>query len=257
MEGAEFVKIYRVAKPSIEWKSINAFLEDMHLQWNPSITTRLGERITELAARICKMSFSNIQRPTREIVRDLIDKGHESVLEHASWSFLICGVSRTFTHQLVRHRVGFSFSQLSQQYYEDRSFECIEPSSIGKCPEALEAWRKAVSIAKESYSILLDTLQSISIEDDIPKQERTRAIRDAARGVLPNSVSTVILCTANARALRHFLLVRGQIRGDEEMRRVSAALLQILQKDAPGIFEDFSVSTLSDGSPIVLHVSNV
>ena len=83
------------------------------------------------------------------------------------------------------------------------------------------------------------------------KKEIRRAVRSAARSVLPNATETKILVTVNARALRHFFKVRGSIPGDEEMRTVAAELLKLLQLEAPSIFLDFHIETLPDGSPIV------
>jgi thymidylate synthase (FAD) len=84
-------------------------------------------------------------------------------------------------------------------------------------------------------------------------REKRRALRSAARSVLPNATATVIVVTANARAIRHFLKVRGQIEGDAEMREVCAALLQAVGPDAPAIFGDFVVEKLADDTPIVRH----
>ena len=80
-----------------------------------------------------------------------------------------------------------------------------------------------------------------------------RAVRSIARSILPNATETKIVVTANARALRHFLKVRGSIAGDMEMRLVATELLQFLQREASSLFFDFMIGTLADGSPIVLH----
>ena len=84
-------------------------------------------------------------------------------------------------------------------------------------------------------------------------KERSRSIRSTARSVLPNATESKIVVTANARALRHFLKVRGSIEGDSEMRIVSAELLKNLRLEAPNLFTDFSMQILRDGTPIVLH----
>jgi thymidylate synthase (FAD) len=84
-------------------------------------------------------------------------------------------------------------------------------------------------------------------------KERSRSIRSATRSVLPNATETKIVVTANARALRHFLKLRGSIEGDSEMRIVSAELLKILRAEAPNLFSDFSMQILRDGTPLVLH----
>jgi thymidylate synthase (FAD) len=85
-------------------------------------------------------------------------------------------------------------------------------------------------------------------------RERRRAIRAAARSILPEATETSIVVTANARALRHFLDERGSIAGDEEMRTVSAQLLEFLRHDAPATFADFESSVAADGLPQVRRV---
>jgi len=179
--------------------------------------------------------------------------GHESVLEHVSWTFLVTGVSRGFTHQLVRHRVGFSFSQLSQQYHDETEAQFVEPLAIALSDKARKVWKRAINDSKKAYDEILKSLaevkQSVAPVDD--KRELMRALRSAARSVLPNATETKIVMTANARALRYFLRIRGSIPGDEEMRRVAAALLREVRPEAPSIFFDFEMGSLDDGSPIV------
>lgn len=204
----------------------------------------------EFAGRICYFSFGPKQSPrtNAEYIANLIDRGHESVLEHATWSFVLSGVSRGFTHQFVRHRVGFSFSQLSQQYHDESAIPFVVPEAVESNPEALALWRETVQQARESYRNLLDTLEHAGCEMTEP--ERLRLRRSAARSVLPAASETTLAFTANARSLRHFLRLRGEIEGDQEMRTVSSALLRALQAEAPALFADF---TLEDGAagPIV------
>jgi len=170
-----------------------------------------------------------------------------------SWTFLIVGVSRAFTHQLVRHRAGFSFSQLSQQYHEETGAAFIEPAHLRQSPRALEAWQNAMTVAKESYKIILDSLGAAPNGSgvELRKKELNRAIRSAARSVLPNATETKIVVTANARALRHFFRVRGSIPGDVEMREVAGAMFKLVQADAPSLFSDFRLTTLGDKTPVL------
>jgi len=214
-----------------------------------------AEEIVEAAGRVCYMSFGKAQSPrtNAEYIQNLIQMGHESVLEHVNWTFLLTGISRACTHQLVRHRVGFSFSQLSQQYHDEIDAEFIEPSALNLSPDAQIVWKKAVKTAKAAYCKIMQSLKQLEdkVGKDLNKMELRRAIRSIARSILPNATETKIVMTANARALRYFLKTRGSIPGDEEMRRMASELLKQLQKDAPSIFSDFRINMLSDGSPIV------
>lgn len=248
-------KIYLLSGPRFDLDAFLSFLAEERMDWARSARATPAEEIVEVAGRICYMSFGDKQSPRRngDYLHNLITQGHESVLEHVSWTFLLTGVSRAFTHQLVRHRVGFSFSQLSQQYHEETSATFVEPTHLQKSPQALHAWRKAVAAAQESYKVILESLKQLegSTGRDLSKKEFKRAIRSAARSVLPNATETKIVATANARALRHFFKIRGSIPGDIEMREVVAALFELVRSDAPSLFDDFVLEKLADGSPML------
>lgn len=244
-----------IAKPSICWSAVRELTNSIGADWKRSPDTTEAEELVELSGRICYMSFGSRQSPrsNREYIRNLIDQGHESVLEHAVWTFELSGVTRAFTHQLVRHRVGFSFSQLSQQYVSHEEFEMLAPIDLAEHPGVSSAWTKARDVLHAAYRSIRDTL-----EDEIPREqfgsekERQRFINSVARQVLPGAVSTRVMVTANARAIRHFLKLRGAIEGDREMRDVSTALLKIMKAEATALFEDFEVVTLPDGLPAVV-----
>ena len=243
-----------IARPHFLEKSFLPFLKSEGFSWKRTKTASDSEEITEAAGRVCYMSFGKNQSPRSnpEYIQNLIRMGHESVLEHVSWTFLLSGVSRGFSHQLVRHRVGFSFSQLSQQYHEESEARFVRPSMVGFSSSTHTAWNSAVAASKRAYKRILKDLESQRNPLGLSKREWRRAIRSAARSVLPNATETKIVMSANARALRYFLRVRGSILGDEEMRAVAAVLLRVLKVEAPSIFFDFSVRELLDGSPVVV-----
>jgi thymidylate synthase (FAD) len=249
-------RVYLVSETSFDLSEMETFLRDNHTSWKRTPGTTAADQTVEAAGRICYMSFGRHQSPrdNGEYVKHLVNQGHESVLEHVSWGFLITGVSRAFTHQLVRHRVGFSFSQLSQQYHEETEAEFVEPH-VDLPPQAKEAWDRAITTAKKAYADILDSLRSLENQpsQDLCLREIRRAIRSTARGVLPNATETKIWATVNARALRHFLSLRGSIPGDLEMRQVAAELLRIVKRKASSLFFDFDIDMMSDGSPIVIH----
>jgi thymidylate synthase (FAD) len=249
------LRIYVIGRSHLNLDDLNRFLQEHNITWKRSEDAAHGEEIAEIAGRVCYMSFGKRQKQSNgAFIRHLIEKGHESVLEHVNWTFLITGVSRAFTHQLVRHRVGFSFSQLSQQYFDHTEAEFLKPPILAKFPKACAAWEKAVGAARESYKDILGELAELQNPDKngITKKEIKRLIRSSARSVLPNATETKIVITANARAIRHFLGVRGSIPGDEEMRRVCGELLKLLKIEAPAFFMDFELKSLADGSPVVV-----
>lgn len=243
-----------VSRPNFDEEALAAFLAADDLSWQPSSGASDGEDLIEVAGRLCYLSFGERQSPktNREYIRHLIAHGHESVLEHATWSFMLAGVSRGFSHQIVRHRVGFAFSQLSQQYYDHRSAPSVMPTVLRRLPAAATRWREAVTRSQKAYAELLELLEEAP--EDIAPRERLRLVRSAARTVLPAATETKLLFSANARALRHFLITRGTIEGDEEMRLVSAAILRLMQDEAPSLFADFRIDELPDGLPVLRHI---
>jgi thymidylate synthase (FAD) len=249
-------KVYLVSSPRFEVDAFLNFLAEEGTSWKRAPGVSEAEEIVEAAGRICYMSFGDKQSPktNAEYVRHLVAMEHESVLEHVDWGFVLTGVSRAFSHQLVRHRPGFAFSQLSQQYHEETGAQFVEPQL--KLPsQAQAAWDRAIHTAKEAYREILESLTALEGQadnDNLRKRELRRAIRSTARSVLPNATETKIFVTANARALRHFFRVRGSIPGDFEMRQVGAAMLRCVKEAAPSLFADFEIETAKDGYPIVV-----
>ena len=222
------------------------FAEPSHLlvEWQGESTD--GERLAEFAGRLCYMSQHNpAKRATREYLENIKKQGHGSVLEHANYSLLLEGVSRSLTHELVRHRAGFAYSQLSQRYVdESHAAFVVPPAIIGD--EALEAaWRAQIESAQAAYVALVEQLmERYSWVAD--KVHRRKMAREAARGVLPNSTETKIVVTGNARAWRTMLELRSSEGAEMEIRRAALAVLRVLRAEAPGFFSDFEVYMAED-----------
>lgn len=239
-----------IARPALDKDAIERFLQAQGMAWRQSAGTTDSENVVEVAGRMCYMSFGRHQsRDNSAYISNLIQQGHESVLEHAAWTFLMSNVSRAFSHQFVRHRIGFSFSQLSQQYHDESDATFIEPDVVSADPTLHQLWSEATKEFAGAYRRMLT-----EIERKLGKappgregKESRRSMRSAARSVLPNATETKMAFSANARAIRHFLLLRGNIPGDEEMRVVSLQLLKIMKLEAPALFADFEEFDLGDG----------
>jgi len=245
-----------IGRPAFDVEAFLDFMTQSGETWVASQGATGPENLVEIAGRVCYMSFSQRQktRPNSAYIANLIRQGHESVLEHVTWTFVLDGVSRAFTHQFVRHRVGFAFSQLSQQYHEESDANFIEPRVIQELPQISKLWRETVSRCRDAYNQIVVALEKSellyrSIDET---KEILRALRSAARSVLPNATETKIVFSANARALRHFLSVRGNVIGDEEMRSVCHLLFERVRSEAPALFQDFETRMLGDGLPIVV-----
>ena len=220
------METYIVNRPAFDVDNILSFLKREGMSWRRSEDARPAEELVEIGGRICYLSFGvNQSNATNsEFVKRLIESKHETVLEHVSWSFLITGISRALTHQLVRQRVGFSFSQLSQEYHDETDNEPIEPQIIEDNPQIRKVWQNAVQTSKDAYRQILNLLTESKTFNDPSKnkKEQRQMARSIARSVLTNATETKILVTANARAWRHFFEVRGSSPHNEEMRHLAA-----------------------------------
>lgn len=218
-----------------------------------------GAALVEFAGRACYQSWSKPNPRTAtnaSYLRHIIDVGHFSVLEHASVSFYISGISRSCTHELVRHR-HFSYSQLSQRYVPEHDSQVVAPPGIEDDPELREILKAAADASRAAYSELLVRLESRftdqpegSDKPAIPGVLGRKQARQAARAVLPNATETRIVVTGNYRAWRHFIAMRASEHADVEIRRLAIECLRQLVDITPQVFSDFEISVLGDGTEV-------
>src|SRR5581483_2373360 len=236
--------VYLMGKQQINDAELDRFLADHGVSWQTD-TEVAGEALVETSGRICYMSFAK-PRPggNQAYIHHILEVGHGSVLEHAVWNFLFTGVSRSLTHELIRHRAGFGYSQLSQRYVDESIAEYVEPDSIASDPDLHALWLDAVSHAHRAYMRLTEKLQE-AFKDEPDRTLRRKLARQAARSVLPNATETKIFVTANARALRHFIELRGSRHAETEIRKLAIAVLRLMQHEAPHLFGDYTLVPLS------------
>lgn len=239
--------VYLIGRQLIVQEELDRFFTEHQICWE-SDSEIASEVLTEVSGRVCYLSFQK-PRPggNSAYLNHIKEAGHGSVLEHAVWSFLVTGVSRSLTHELIRHRSGWSYSQLSQRYVDESVAEYVEPDIIAKSPILHQIWLEAMQHAHQCYLRLVDELQK-QIPYEIDSTTRRKLARQAARSVLPNSTETKIFITANARALRHFLEQRGSRYAEPEIRKLANHLLDILQKESPNLFNDYEKIYLPDGT---------
>jgi thymidylate synthase (FAD) len=210
-----------------------------------------GQALAEFAGRACYESWDKPNPATatnQGFLRHILEVGHGSVLEHASVSMYLTGVSRSLTHELIRHR-HFSFSQLSQRHVPDGNVAVVEPAVVADDPELHERFLAATDAALAAYRQLLDTLES-RVADAPNAALRRRQARQAARSLLPAALESRIVVTGNYRAWRHFIAMRASEHADVEMRAVAIACLRELQRIAGNAFDDFRISRLADGTEV-------
>lgn len=189
--------------------------------------TNTPEELLEHAGRVCYRSKSN-DNPGK-FIRARIREGHESIIEHASATFEISGISRACSHQLVRHRLA-SYSQESQYFADMSDPEWVVPFEIIENPDAINVWDKLTQAAKHAYG----ELRALGI------------CRADARFVLPNAAATRIVVTMNFRVLRHVCKVRISPPVQWEIREVCLRMLDLVHPYAPNVFGDLWKSSWED-----------
>jgi thymidylate synthase (FAD) len=188
------------------------------------------EALLEYAGRACYRSEP--KGAPGKFLKARIREGHESIVEHASVTFEIIGISRACTHQLVRHRIA-SYSQESQRYVDMSAPEFVVPPSVAENAEAMATWNAFMEQVAKTY-----------------RQLRVLGIRkEDCRFVLPNATATRILVTMNFRSLRHFFSVRCDRAAQWEIRELALEMLRQVHTLAPSVFGDLYDRFLGEGVP--------
>jgi thymidylate synthase (FAD) len=222
------------------------FLEPAHLpvEWRGEASS--GERLAEFAGRVCYMSQHNpANRTTAEYLENIKKQGHGSVLEHAVYVLLIEGISRSCSHELVRHRAGFGYSQLSQRYVDESHAAFVMPPAMMGDERLEAAWEREIANAQAAYVQAVEALMEryAWVTD---KVHRRKMAREAARSVLPNATEVKIVVSGNARAWRTMLELRCGEGAELEIRRMAIACLRVLQREAVALFSDFETYVSDD-----------
>lgn len=208
------------------------------------------EKLVAAAAKLCysKSGASDLlegldSEKVTGFVEKLMSLGHDSPLEHMSFTFAVEGVSRVLSHQLVRHRMA-SYSQQSQRYVKLEQFEYIIPPAIEAVPSAKELFIKAMEADQQQYDSLVSILEkeifASLIEKGVPekkaKQQAEKAAIEDARYVFPNACETKIVLTMNGRGLINFFEHRCCERAQWEIRQLADEMLRLVRKEAPTVF---------------------
>ncbi len=260
---------------TIQVVGITQFIPPADVPW--STDSDGGQALAEFAGRACYQSWGKPNPATatnRGYLAHILEVGHLSVLEHGQVSIYFTGVSRSFTHEMVRHR-HFSYSQLSQRYVADQG-AVVEPEIIAEDPELHGIFARATEHAAKAYEDLADALarklagrsgHQPLVTDNGPvcprcmtaypcepaaavRTSQRKTARQAARSVLPNATETRIVVTGNFRAWRHFINLRASEHADAEICAAAIAVLRELQRVAPNVFGDFHIIALADGREV-------
>src|SRR5215831_18010056 len=218
-------KVYVLGRQVVAADELARFLNDEGLLFSTD-TSLAAEVLAEVAGRTCYMSFGKGRRSNREYLDNILSSKHGSVLEHAVWNVLITGVSRSLTHELVRHRAGFGYSQLSQRYVDESDARYVVPPLYQENEELRARWQKTIDCVRQAYvELAAATAQYVGEKHpQMAPRDRRKWARQAARSILPNACETKIFVTGNSRAWRHFLELRGSVHADTEIRLLAVEI---------------------------------
>ena len=209
-----------------------------------------AEKTVATAAKLCYSSsdISSLrdgltEEKTADFINMLVSIGHESVLEHVSFTFGVEGISRACSHQLVRHRIA-SYSQKSQRYVNENGFEFVTPPAIEENTEAKAEFDRTIELISESYDKIADILTEAHTKNFMAEglDEKTaiskarKIANEDARFILPNACETKIVVTMNVRSLFNFFRHRCCNRAQWEIRAVANEMLKLCLQVAPSIF---------------------
>lgn len=264
-KGTAYLKspgVALISKPDVDISGTANFLEGFPEDYEfveylkDPVKLPPAEKLTKVAGQTCYMSFGPKRTWNRKAQRyfdNIIFSGHGSVMEHANFTFLIWGVSRSFTHELVRHRVGCAYSQVSQRYVSGRVLRFVERVEYQKDKHLHKLFEERIDRAHKEYSEMADYLyakqeKGYRILSGEQKTDLRKKVQQVSRSLLPNETEAPIVVTANVRAWRHMINMRASNHAEVEIRNVFFNIYKILKDVSPMLFKDFKVVHLPDGT---------
>lgn len=254
--------VVMLAKPQTNVAGLKGFLEG----FDPSsgfpeyledpTTLPDSSQLCKTAGQLCYMSFGP-RRTTNEnaaaYFERLTSAGHGSVLEHASFSFLLYGISRSVTHELVRHRAGVGVSQVSQRYVSGTVLRFVERPEYQNDPELHGLFEERADRAAAGYEAMADRLltrqeRGVALLDAEYKTDARKKVQQTARSLLPNETEAPMVFTGNVRALRHIVEMRADEHAESEIRNLAVRLFLCLATADPILFGDYQLRSLPDGT---------
>lgn len=281
-------EVYLVGRQVVVESELARFLANHDVSHWKTDTDVPAQKLSEVAGRLCYLSYQK-PRPggNKAYLDNVLQSRHGSIAEHAVWNMVFTGISRSLSHELVRHRIGMSPSQLSQRYVDESIAEYVVPFALrqeiaaaqwlrsannvdsagmvsieeiatsrwaGHTSESLvdfarpgREWLEGIEAAHRTYVSLAAALYE-KFEHEPDVTHRRKLARQAARSVLPNATETKVFVTMNARAARHFLELRCSRHADSEIRLLAMKVYTVLLGEAPNLFGDYYQTALSDGT---------
>ena len=263
--GTPYLKapgVAMLAKPQTNVAALKGFLEGFDPSLNfpaylddPTILPN-SSQLCKTSGQLCYASFG-LRRTTNEnataYFERLTSAGHGSVLEHASFSFLLYGISRSVTHELVRHRAGVGVSQISQRYVSGAVLRFVERPEYQSDPELHRLFEDRADRAAAEYEAMATRLLERQEKGNVllDAEQRTDArkkVQQTARSLLPNETEAPMVFTGNVRALRHVIEMRADEHAESEIRALAVRIFLCLAITDPILFGDYELQSLPDGT---------
>jgi thymidylate synthase (FAD) len=254
--------VHLLAKPQVSLESMAEFLggfaESLDFPQYLDDPTPLppGTQVCKVAGQLCYMSFGPRRTDNANATRyfeNIKSSGHGSVLEHANFTFLFYGISRSVTHELVRHRAGFGFSQLSQRYVSGKVLRFVERPEYVEDSELHALFEERIDKAAADYDRVAEGLierqkAGVGILSAEARTDLRKKVQQAARSLLPNEAEAPIVVTGNARSWRHFLEMRANPHAETEIRALAFNTYLCLAAIDEFLFGDYQIIALPDGT---------
>jgi thymidylate synthase (FAD) len=266
--GTPYLKspgVVLISKPQTSVGGLAGFLEgfDPELRFPEYLEdeTELppSSQLCKTAGQLCYASFGPRRTKNEDAAsyfERLTSAGHGSVLEHASFSFLLYGISRSVTHELVRHRAGVGVSQISQRYVSGNVLRFVERLEYQDDEELHRLFEERADRAAAEYDAMARSLLekqeggAAMLSADY-KTDARKKVQQTARSLLPNETEAPMVWTGNVRALRHVIEMRADAHAESEIRALALRLFLCLRKADPILFGDYELKELPDGTYMV------
>jgi thymidylate synthase (FAD) len=251
-----------IAKPDVDIEGLRPFLEGYGEELNFDAylddPTPLppGSLLLKTAGQTCYSSFGPKRTYNENAQRyfdNLSSSGHGSVFEHAVFSFFVYGVSRAITHEVVRHRAGTAFSQLSQRFVSGKVLRFVERPEYQDVPTLHKRFEQRIDFLAREYDEVAEELVELQLQGDprLVAEARTdmrKRVQQSARSVLPNEAETTMVLSANVRAWRHMIEMRTDQHAEREIRDLYFRIFLCLRLLEPMLFGDYDIESFADGT---------
>lgn len=251
-------EVFLIARPQIDVKNIAAYLnavDPQAIEWLDRVEEDIdseAEILSEFAGRLCYRSWTEglnanvtrVRKNSEEYFKNILSSRHGSVLEHAQFSFVFHNVSRVFTHELVRHRVGVAISQESLRY--------VRLTHLGfRIPDVLDPIRnEVVEIVEKLEEFQMNAAEQMGLDEEGVPFHIKKEVTSALRRLAPLGLSTGMLWSANLRTLRYCVEARTNLGAEEEIREVFYKVGKAMKEECPMVFQDIQPNEKDEWVPI-------